>query len=1030
MFIIKTNNDSLYTTEYDTFELLNKNTMRKISWLYLFLLFIISAASSAQKSTIYTHDLKDYNKALSLFNDKQYASAQIIFNKVKEMAATEELKSDCAYYIANCAIRTNQSNADELMEQFVADYPTSTKQNQAYIEVAHYYFDQGNYPQALQWFDKVDESQLSSSDRDKFNFQKGYSFFNAKKKKEATVYLNKVVNSAEYGSQAKYYLGFMAYEGDDYKQATKYFDEVSGEEKYKEKLSYYQADMNFKLGNFQKAIDLGGKAMAKSNPAEKSELNKIIGESYFNLNQYDKAIPYLVAYKGKKGRWNNTDFYQLGYAYHKQKDYENAISQFNKIIGGKDFVAQNAYYHLGESYLNTDKKQQALNAFKNASEMNFDAAIQEDASLNYAKLSYELGNSYQSVPSVLQAFLKKYPENSSSSEIEKLLIDSYISSKNYKEALVLLERNKSPENKLAYQKVLFYRGLELYTDGNYEEASKMFSKSISEQRDATFTARATFWKGESEYVQNDFKEALISFKQFMDLAQAKETQEFKNINYNIAYAYFKLKEYDQAGNYFQSQIATSKDDKVRLNDSYLRLADCRFVTSKYGAAMEAYTKVIESKSVDADYAYFQKAISYGFISKNDKKIEELNAFLQLYPKSDYRDDAMFELGNTYVAENKNDLAIKTYDRLNTEFKKGSFTSRSILRQGLIYYNSDKDEQALVKFKKVAAEFPRSPEALEAVATARLIYVDGGRVDEYANWVRTLDFVAVTDAELDNDTYEAAEKQYQQNNTKQAIIGFSGYVAKFPRGIHALNANYYLAQLYYSEGSESKSIPNYEFVIAQPRSEFTDQSLSRLAQIFLKNKDYDKAIPVLSRLENEADLAQNRTFAQSNLMKSYYDIKDYSNSVIYAEKVLMNPKTDDNVKSDAQIIIARAAIQTGDEAKARTAYAKLLSIAKGELAAEALYYDAYFKNKDAKFEASNIAVQKLAKNYSSYKYFGAKGLVLMAKNFYGLKDSYQATYILENVIQNFTDFPDVVSEAQTELDTIKAEESKTNSSVTK
>ncbi|SHN10289.1 tetratricopeptide repeat protein [Flavobacterium xinjiangense] len=1004
--------------------------MRKISWLYLFLLFIISAASSAQQSTIYTHDLKDYNKAFSLFNDKQYASAQIIFNKVKETAATEELKSDCAYYIANCAIRTNQSNADELMEQFVADYPTSTKQNQAYIEVAHYYFDQGNYPQALQWFDKVDESQLSSSDRDKFNFQKGYSFFNAKKKKEATVYLNKVVNSAEYGSQAKYYLGFMAYEGDDYKQATKYFDEVSGEEKYKEKLSYYQADMNFKLGNFEKAIDLGGKAMAKSNPAEKSELNKIIGESYFNLKQYDKAIPYLVAYKGKKGRWNNTDFYQLGYAYYKQKDYQNAISQFNKIIGGKDFVAQNAYYHLGESYLNTDKKQQALNAFKNASEMNFDAAIQEDASLNYAKLSYEIGNSYQSVPSVLQAFLKKYPENASRSEIEKLLIDSYISSKNYKEALVLLERNKSPENKLAYQKVLFYRGLELYTDGNYEEASKMFVKSVSEQKDAVFAARATFWKGESEYVQNDFKEALISFKQFMGMAQAKDAPEFKNINYNIAYAYFKLKEYDQAGNYFQSQIATSKEDKVRLNDSYLRLADCRFVTSKYGAAMEAYTKVIESKSVDADYAYFQKAISYGFISKNDKKIEELNAFLQLYPKSDYRDDAMFELGNTYVAENKNDLAIKTYDRLNTEFKKGSFTSRSILRQGLIYYNSDKDEQALVKFKKVAAEFPRSPEALEAVATARLIYVDGGRVDEYANWVRTLDFVAVTDAELDNDTYEAAEKQFQQNNSKQAIAGFSGYVAKFPRGIHALNANYYLAQLYYSEGSESKSIPNYEFVIAQPRSEFTDQSLSRLAQIFLKNKNYDKAIPVLSRLENEADLSQNRTFAQSNLMKSYYDIKDYSNSVIYAEKVLMNPKTDDNVKSDAQIIIARAAIQTGDEAKARTAYAKLLTIAKGELAAEALYYDAYFKNKDAKFEASNTAVQKLAKNYSSYKYFGAKGLVLMAKNFYGLKDSYQATYILENVIQNFTDFPDVVSEAQTELDTIKAEESKTNSSVTK
>ena len=69
--------------------------------------------------------------------------------------------------------------------------------------------------------------------------------------------------------------------------------------------------------------------------------------------------------------------------------------------------------------------------------------------------------------------MKKYPNNTSRSEVEKLLIDSYISSKNYKEALVLLEKNKSPENKLAYQKVLFYRGLELYTDGNYQEALKM-----------------------------------------------------------------------------------------------------------------------------------------------------------------------------------------------------------------------------------------------------------------------------------------------------------------------------------------------------------------------------------------------------------------------------------------------------------------------------------------------------------------------------------------------------------------------------
>ena len=53
---------------------------------------------------------------------------------------------------------------------------------------------------------------------------------------------------------------------------------------------------------------------------------------------------------------------------------------------------------------------------------------------------------------------------------------------------------------------------------------------------------------------------------------------------------------------------------------------------------------------------------------------------------------------------------------------------------------------------------------------------------------------------------------------------------------------------------------------------------------------------------------------------------------------------------------------------------------------------------------------------------------MAKNFYALKDAFQATYILESVIKNFTEFDDVVSEAEQELKLIKSEEAKTNASI--
>ena len=202
-----------------------------------------------------------------------------------------------------------------------------------------------------------------------------------------------------------------------------------------------------------------------------------------------------------------------------------------------------------------------------------------------------------------------------------------------------------------------------------------------------------------------------------------------------------------------------------------------------------------------------------------------------------------------------------------------------------------------------------------------------------------------------------------------------------------------------------------------------------SETYLNASQWNKALPLLKRLEAEADYPQNVTYAQSNLMNAYYQLDNYKDAEVYAEKVLANSKIDNKVKSDAQIIIARSAIKTGNETKAKSAYAEVEKIATGSLAAEALYYNGYFKNKEGKYEASNTVIQKLAKDFSSYKYYSAKGLVVMAKNFYGLKDAFQATYILESVISNFAEFEDVVAEARTELNKIKAEEAKTNSSIT-
>jgi hypothetical protein len=88
--------------------------------------------------------------------------------------------------------------------------------------------------------------------------------------------------------------------------------------------------------------------------------------------------------------------------------------------------------------------------------------------------------------------------------------------------------------------------------------------------------------------------------------------------------------------------------------------------------------------------------------------------------------------------------------------------------------------------------------------------------------------------------ESALKQFEQNNNKQAISGFMAYTASFPR-IHSLQLISTWRKHTSLKGLETKSIPNYEYVIGQPRSEL-EQSLARLSQVLLKNNDNAKAIP--------------------------------------------------------------------------------------------------------------------------------------------------------------------------------------------
>ena len=1000
--------------------------MKIIIPFLLFFLFSFGVVFS-QQSKIYTHNLLEYNRATNLYQNKDYGAAQIIFHKIKnQYDNASELKARAYYYEAFCAIRLEQEDGDDLMNTFFEKFPTSTKHNSAYLEVGNYYFNNGQYSYALKWFSKVDASTLSAANSDEFLFKKAYSLFSSGSYSNAKKYFTKVLNSPDYAAQAKYYIGYIAYKNDDFEEADRYLTEVSGNKKYDKEIPYYMANIKFKTGKFQEAINTALPILENSKGIQHSETSKIIGESYFNLKQFEKAIPHLLNYKGKKRRWNNTDYYQLGYAYYMQKDYENAMLWFTKIINGNNAVSQNAYYHLAECYLKSDKKQEALNAFRNAKQMNFDALIKKDAWLNYTKLSYEIGNPYKGTAEIIQEYIEAYPKDVENKEINNLLISAFISSNNYEGALTFLNKNKQNKTTEIYQKITHLYGIQLFNNQQFKGAIHRFNTSLSVHKNSDYTSKSLFWKAEANYRLNNFDEALADFDLFLK-QNAQPKSESEIIHYNIAYTYFNLKKYEKAEEHFNVFIENSAN-KPLLIDSSVRLGDCYFALSNYEKSIFAYKKAAEKNNTEADYTQFQLAMCYGFTGNINKKITSLQNFTKQYPKSTLRDDAFYQLGNSYVQKTENNKALTAYDQVINEYRMSYLTPKAILKQGLIYYNNDQNQEALNKYKTVIKKYPTTAEAKEAVLNAKQIYMELGRVEEYETLIKNLDFIQISDSELDNTMFISAEQFYISNQYKKAINGFQKYLKRFPKGTNTLTAKFYLAQSYNHTKQAEKAIPYYTSVLEQSPNDFTEKALLNTAYYYLEKEDWENAVSILSRLELEANSQQNIVFAQNNLMKGNYALEHFDKAVKYAEIVLQNDKIDDAIKSDAEIIIARSAFKNGSFSKAETAFKKVEQTASGKLKAEAIYYDAYFKHKEGNYKVSNVAVQKLASQFSSYKYWGGKGLVIMAKNYYELQDAYQATYILESVIAKFSDYEDIMKEAKTELTKIKAEEAKTNSSI--
>ncbi|MDP9046811.1 MAG: tetratricopeptide repeat protein [Bacteroidota bacterium] len=1008
--------------------------MTKLKYIALFIPIFFVFTSSAQQNPSF-QVYRTWHTATDLLDKGKYAAAAGQFRLVEqykyktttqsqfesELSLTKE---NAQYYEALCALELGNDDAESMFLRFIKDHPENPLTKLAYFQVGRYYSKQEKYTDALVWFNKVSAGDLAGSENTEYKFRKGYAYFATNDYKNAQQLFGQVKNArSQFTDDAVYYFAYIAYLNKDYHLALVNFERLKSSKKYESSYPYYITAVYFLDNRYDDVLNYAIPILNTTHQQHETEMLRLVAASYFARADYPNSAKYYGLFEdGDQGKTQNTqDSYQMGYTYYRVGNYQKAASELVKLQQQNDIFSQNGNYTLGEVFLKMDNKQSARSAFFAASRLDFDKQLQEDALYQYAKLSYELDFNTQALDAT-RLYLKNYPNSKRNDEVKTLLGEELLNSHNYKEAVEILEPipNKSASAKAAYQKVTYYRGLEFYNERAFENAIGIFIRSLKFPFDTKIEALTTYWMAEAMYEVRKYSESVETFKKFLELPDAGETNVYNYANYALAYAAFSGEEYKTAASYFQRFLRGDEKDANTVNDAITRLGDCYFVLKNYATALEYYNRIIEQRSQAEDYALFQRGMIQGLQSSPDAKISTLTEVLNKFPKSDYADDASFEIAYTYFLQGNGERAKTGLQDMIQQYPRSSYIPRALVTIGLIDYNAGREDQAVESFKKVIQDYSSSDEAKLALKQIEKIYTDKGDAQTFITYAATTPIGNYTAADQENIMYTAANNLYQRANWQGTVGAVNAYFDKFPtKPIYDKQARFIRAQSLVNLNRPDEAVVDYNVILNDWTSAYSEQSLISMARLYIAQKKYNEAVAYLKRLETNSEYKADYTFAINNLLLCYAQMGAADDALKYSKLVRGNEKSAQEDKFKTGLYAGQAYLQKGDTTSALREFGYTVTNTKTVAAAEAKYNIARVQYLNGQYKASQKTSFELIKDLPNYDYWVTKTFLLLADDYVALNDTFQAKATLQSVIDNYKGDDDILPAAKQKLAQLSA-----------
>lgn len=935
----------------------------------------------------------DFSKAMELYENGMFERAGTLFGNVYARTGDVDAKG----YETLCSVRLQEAGHAKAAAEFAERHSYSVVVPQIHFYEALNLFDAERYQEALREFLMTNPKEIYASQIPEYLFKVAYSKFGIGDMDGAAVEFEKVekLPQSDFTAPSLYALGYINYTKKNFDEAFEWFVKSGKDPRFTEQSDYYKTECRFMRKDYAYVIENGPKFLENAPKERVSHLSRMISESCLATGDNENAKKYYDLTSKSGSDMDRNDYFYAGSLFYATGDYAGAIDNFSMMTNRTDSIGQIANYELGYSYIQKGNKVAAMEAFRDASELAFNAEIQEDARFNYAKLSFDLNHN----PSVFDEYMAKYGK-AKGDMIYSYMALSCLYNHDYAGAVEAYSNIDllDADQKANYMKANYLRANQLIKNGSWSDAVPLLkAASYYSDRHDPFHQLSRYWLGESYFRSDQFAAAAETFKELHNISALQNKKEGRLLTYDIAYSYFKANDYDNASRWFDQYL--SERNPEMGPDAALRRADCDFVRKDYQKAVKGYEAAVKRFSYSDDlYPFLQTGIAYGLAGDKNKKINALSVVLDASTSARHYPETMYELGRAYVDAGKVDDAVACFNKLRSYSDDKTITAKTLIELGMIARNRSEDTKALGYYKQVVSEMPGTEYAQDALLAIESIYQTQGRADEYLDYAETVGLTSgKSDSEKDDMYFAAAEQVFMTENYEKAQQSLGNYIERYPQGKHSAKASYYMAECLRNEGKKEQACDWYGKALGiEPDAAFADMALLRQATLKFEMERFGEAYSHYAALERRTKDASLSHSARMGLTRSAYRAQDYSSAVSQAAKLKAEKVTTAAEATEADYISAKSYLSMNEREKAFELFRGLSVSPKTAYGAEASYMlilDAYDQGQ---YESVESMVYKFANAAPSQSYWLAKAFITLGDSFAERDELTQAKATFESV----------------------------------